>query len=120
MKELTNCPFCSGDFVIKEVECQGCKSQIKGSFKSNRFHLFNQEDLFFIETFLKNEGNIKLMEKDLGISYPTVKNRLKNIITTLGYQMEENSSRQRVKILSDLSDGKLSVDEAMKNLREIK
>lgn len=120
MKELTNCPFCTGDFAIKEVECQGCKTQIKGSFKSNRFHLFNPDDLFFIETFLKNEGNIKLMEKDLGISYPTVKNRLKNITTTLGYQPEESSSKLRVKILSDLSDGKLSVEEAMKSLRDVK
>lgn len=120
MKEITNCPFCRGDFLIKEVECQGCKAQIKGSFQVNRFHLFNPEDLFFIETFLKNEGNIKLMEKDLGISYPTVKNRLKNIITTLGYQMQEQSAKSRVKILSDLSQGAISVDEAMKSLREIK
>ncbi len=120
MRELTNCPFCQGDFVIKEVECQGCQSQIKGSFKSNRFHMFNPDDLFFIETFLKNEGNIKLMEKDLGVSYPTVKSRLKNIITTLGYQTEEGGSKQRVKILNDLSEGKIDVTEAMKNLRDVK
>jgi len=120
MKELTNCPYCNGDFVIKEVECQGCHTQIKGNFKANRFHLFNPEDLFFIEIFLKNEGNIKLMEKDLGISYPTVKGRLKNIIKTLGYQPEDSNSKQRIKILTDLSDGKIDINNAMKNMRDLK
>lgn len=120
MNELTSCPYCSGDFIIKEVECQGCKTQIKGSFKANRFHLFNPEDLFFIEIFLKNEGNIKLMEKDLGVSYPTVKSRLKSITKTLGYQSEDSTSKQRIQILNDLSDGKIDVNDAMKNLRGLK
>lgn len=120
MNELTNCPYCKGDFVIKEVECQGCKTEIKGSFKSNRFHMFSPNDLLFIELFLKNEGNIKLMEKDLGISYPTVKSRLKSIIKTLGYQAEDSPSTQRMKILNDLSEGKIDVDHAMKHLRDLK
>jgi hypothetical protein len=120
MKELTNCPYCQGDFIIKEVECQSCKTQLKGSFKANRFHLFNPDDLYFIEIFLKNEGNIKLMEKDLGVSYPTVKGRLRSIIKTLGYQEEESHSTQRIKILNDLSDGKIDVQDAMKNLRDLK
>lgn len=120
MKEITNCPYCNDDFLIKEVECKGCHTQIKGNFKSNRFHMFKPEDLFFIEIFLKNEGNIKLMEKDLGISYPTVKSRLKNIIKILGYQEDENPSNQRLKILNELSEGKIDVKEAIKNLSDVK
>lgn len=119
MTELTHCPFCQGTFIIKEVECQSCHTQIKGCFKSNRFHLFNPDDLLFIEMFLKNEGNIKLMEKDLGVSYPTVKARLKNIILILGYQVEENSSK-RIKILNDLSEGKIDVNDAINHLSELK
>ena len=120
MHELTNCPYCSGDFVIKEVECQGCKTQIKSNFKVNRFHMFNPEDLYFIEIFLKNEGNIKLMEKDLGISYPTVKGRLKKIINALGYKAKSNDSEDRLKILKSLSDGEIDTKQAIKNLGEIK
>lgn len=82
--------------------------------------MFNPDDLFFIEIFLKNEGNIKLMEKDLGISYPTVKNRLKSIIKTLGYQAEDSGSQQRIRILNDLSDGKIDVEDAIKNLGDLK
>ena len=119
MHELTNCPYCGGDFVIKEVECQDCKTQIKSNFRVNRFHMFKPEDLYFIEVFLKNEGNIKLMEKDLGISYPTVKGRLKNIVNTLGYQAKAGSSEDRVKILNDLSNGKINIKDALKDLGEI-
>ena len=119
MHELTNCPYCGGDFAIKEVECQGCKTQIKGNFVANRFHMFKPEDLYFIEVFLKNEGNIKLVEKDLGISYPTVKSRLKNIINTLGYKSKNSGSEDRIKILNALSGGEIDVKEAIKGLGEI-
>ena len=115
MNELTNCPYCAGDFIIKEVECQGCKTQIKSSFKVNRFHMFKPDDLYFIEVFLKNEGNIKLVEKDLGISYPTVKSRLKNIVNTLGYRPKSNDD-DKMKILNSLSEGEIDVNEALKNL----
>ena len=119
MHELTNCPYCGGDFLIKEVECQSCKTQIKSNFRVNRFHMFKPEDLYFIEVFLKNEGNIKLMEKDLGVSYPTVKSRLKTIISTLGYKTKHKDSEDRVKILKTLSDGKIDVREAIKVLGEV-
>lgn len=121
MNELTNCPYCGGDFIIKEVECESCKTRINGHFRVNRFHMFNPEDLYFIEVFLKNEGNIKLVEKDLGISYPTVKSRLKSIIKVLGYKPENTSrSEERVKILRQLSDGDIDVQGAMKKLGDIK
>lgn len=118
MTELTCCPYCSGDFSIKEVCCKSCNTEIRGNFEANRFHMFNPEDLFFIELFLKNEGNIKLMEKDLGISYPTVKSRLRKIINTLGYESREPTSPSRTQILQNLSDGKINVSEAIKSLGE--
>lgn len=108
------------DFLIKEIECQGCKTQIRGNFKANRFHLFTPDDLYFIEIFLKNEGNIKLMEKELSVSYPTVKGRLKQIIKTLGYQTEEKAENQRIRILTELSEGKIDVNDAVKTLGHIK
>ena len=119
MHELSNCPYCGGDFTIKEVECQGCKTLIKSNVKINRFHMFKAEELYFIEIFLKNEGNIKLMEKDLGVSYPTVKNRLKKIIKILGYNTKNSDSEERIKILNILSDGEIDVKQALKSLGEI-
>jgi hypothetical protein len=74
--------------------------------------MFSQEQLYFIERFLVNEGNIKLMEKDLGISYPTVKNKLRQITSKLGYQ----TKRSQTDILKDLSNGKLTTEQALKEL----
>ena len=114
MKELCQCPFCEGDVTIKEFECQCCHSHIKGEFTSNRFQKFNPEQLYFIERFLVNGGNIKLMEKDLGISYPTVKNKLKHIIQKLGYE----NKRSQKDILKDLADGTITAQEALKEIGE--
>lgn len=114
MKELSACPFCDGELLIKECKCQKCRAEIKGEFGTNRFQMFNPEQLYFIERFLVNEGNIKLMEKDLGISYPTVKNKLKQITNKLGYKSKRNSTD----ILKDLAAGQISAEEALKELEE--
>ena len=73
-----------------------------------------------MEVFLKNEGNIKLVEKDLGVSYPTVKSRLKNIVKILGYKSDNTDSEERVRILKALSNDEIDVKEAIKGLGEIK
>ena len=117
MQELTNCPYCHGEFIIKEVECAECHTQIKGNFASSRMQTLNTDDLLFIELFVKNEGNIKLMEKDLGVSYPTVKNRLKNIIAQLGYNSDNNPT-ERLDVLQALSDGKISAKEAINKIKK--
>jgi hypothetical protein len=112
MKELIGCPICQGDITIKEFECQSCDAKIKGDFKTNRFHMFTPQELLFIERFLVNEGNIKLMEKDMGISYPTVKNKLKAITDKLGYQPKQSHAE----ILQELSEGKITAQEAIKKI----
>ena len=119
MRNLSNINFCDGDIIIREVECVDCGTTIRGKFKANRFHMFSDEELFFIEIFLKSEGSIKLVEKELGISYPTVKSRLKKIINMLGYEQKDKSSK-RLEILKDLSEDKIDINEAMKSLDGLK
>ena len=119
MKKLSCCPYCQGDFIVKEVECQCCHTQVKGDFSTNRFHMFGEDELLFIELFLKNEGNIKLMEKDLSVSYPTIKNRLKHIINALGYESQSPSDK-RIAVLNDLSSGRIDTKTAMKKLGALK
>lgn len=112
MKSLNNCPFCNGEFIIQQVCCQKCATKIEGSFVANRFHMFSPDDLFFIEMFLKNEGSIKLMEKDLGISYPTVKSRLKKIVQRLGYESSPAVSVKR-DVLERLAAQEIDVKQAL-------
>lgn len=115
MNSLSNCPFCQGEFVIQKVCCMQCDTKIEGDFVANRFQMFSADDLFFIEMFLKNEGSIKLMEKDLGISYPTVKSRLKKIIMNLGYESAQ-SAAGRSAVLQKLADKEIDVQEAVSML----
>ncbi|MCK5073202.1 MAG: DUF2089 domain-containing protein [Bacteriovoracaceae bacterium] len=120
MKQLTKCPYCEGNFEVQKVKCLSCETEISGSFNTNRFHVFSSEQLYFIEVFLNMEGNIKLVEKELGISYPTVKNRLHKIIEMLGYKKEKSPVKnKKTELLKKLSDGELSFDKVMKELKDV-
>lgn len=117
LKELACCPFCQGDFEIQKVKCRSCNSEITGSFAANRFQLLATDQLYFVELFLRNEGNIRQMEKELNISYPTVKNRLHQIIEKLGYSSKPEN--KKISILNRLSSGEIDVQEALKQLTPI-
>jgi hypothetical protein len=82
------------------------------------------EQLGFVETFLRCEGTIKRVEKELGISYPTVRARLEDVIRTLGFEMisavvDENlqTEAERAEVLNRLDRGEISSDEALALLK---
>jgi hypothetical protein len=82
-----------------------------------------QEQIDFIEIFVRNEGKIKRMEVELGLSYPTIRNRLHEVIRAMGYEpgvVDEVglSEEERQQILEELDKGNLSAEEAMDLLRE--
>jgi hypothetical protein len=108
---LTNCPHCKGKLVIKEYHCSSCNLTLRGDFEESYFSNLSKEQLDFIKTFVIVQGNIKEMEKRLGISYPTVKNRLSEIIQALGYKSNHNIDYTDV--FSDLEEGFVNVEEAL-------
>ncbi len=114
----TKCPSCSSSLTIKQLGCDHCQTGIQGDFYMNRFSQFSKDQLYFIETFLRVEGNIKTMEKELGISYPTVKNRLQKIIGILGYQTpkQEKEALTKLELLEKIAEGEMDVDEAIKHM----
>ena len=76
----------------------------------------------FIVTFVRNEGKINRMEQDLGLSYPTIRNRLHEVIRALGFEPGKEefidiSPEKRNSVLEDLESGAISADEAMRILR---
>lgn len=117
---LGTCPVCSSKLEVTELHCSDCETTLKGHFKLDKFSYLSKEEKFFIEIFVKNRGNIKEIEKDLGISYPTVKKNLENVIQALGYGEYENpESLTKKEILERLSVGKITSEDAMKLLREL-
>ncbi len=113
-KNLTKCPVCEGDLVITKYECSNCHTKIEGDFYQTAFAELDDEQLEFIKIFLVSHGSIKEVEKQLGISYPTVKNRLSGIVKVLtGKSLEAPTS---MNVLNMLEDGEVSVQEALKML----
>ncbi|WP_091224915.1 DUF2089 domain-containing protein [Paenibacillus sp. BC26] len=114
------CPVCENKLTIQELKCDHCHTTIKGSFESTRLASLNDEQLRFVEVFLKVRGNIREMEKELSISYPTVRNRLDHIVEALGYQTTPAETpapaedSQRKQILTKLDEGTITVEEALK------
>lgn len=111
--------------LITRLSCSHCQSKLEGEFTGCKFCRLPAEQREFIEVFIKCRGNIKDVEKELGISYPTVRNRLDGAIEALGYQVQkdgedfeaEKSLRQAV--LQSLERGEISAGEAAKQLKRI-
>lgn len=122
MQTLPNkCPICGGEIVITRLHCQVCDSVIEGRFTHGAFEALTPEQLAFVETFIRCEGKISRMEDEIGLSYPTIRNRLHEVIRALGYEpgVEEAvgmSDADRRRILDDLEQGRITYAEAMRML----
>lgn len=117
---LSHCPVCSGELKVKKLGCSNCNTNIEGNFMLSKFNYLSKESLYFIEIFVKNRGNIKLVEKELNVSYPTVKKMLDEVIVNLGYKIDDfgEEKEDNIDVLDQLKDGKLSVEEALKILKK--
>ena len=117
-KLLSHCPICSDKLKAAKLKCNSCNTLIDNEFELSKFDYLNNEQLYFIEKFIKCRGNIKEVEKELGISYPTVRAKLDDVIESLGYSTKENKNIKNNKdILISLEKGKISVDEAINKLK---
>lgn len=90
-KIISRCPVCDGELKVTRLKCGACETVIENDFALSKFDYLSDDELHFTETFIKCRGNIKEVEKELGISYPTVRSRLDGVIKKLGY---EDTSRQ--------------------------
>ena len=115
---LGKCPICDGELHVSKLSCDSCKTTIEGKFELCKFCKLTNEEKSFIEIFIKSRGNIKEIEKEMGISYPTVRNKLENVIEALGYSPKYTEPEVNKKeILEKLSSGEITSDEAIKLLQ---
>ena len=115
---LTQCPVCGGELAVTRLQCFGCDTNIEGNFASGPFAGLSPEQLNFVWSFVRCEGKFNRLEKDLGLSYPTLRNRLYEIIRALGYEpgAEESpgpTEAERRQVLEDLGQGRISTDQAV-------
>jgi hypothetical protein len=120
----SQCPICGGEVIVTRINCRECSTTIDGRFSAKTFSQLSPEQMDFVETFVRLEGKIKHMEKELDASYPTIRKKLHDVIRALGYEpggedeLDALSEQERQQILNDLDAGKISYDEAMKLLQE--
>lgn len=121
----TKCPLCGGDITVTRLYCRDCDTTIEGRFEGGPFSQLTREQLDFAETFIRCEGKISRMEDEIGLSYPTIRNRLHEIIRALGYEPGSYEStsmglsdQERQRILEDLDKGLISAKDAMQLLKE--
>jgi hypothetical protein len=112
---IGKCPVCNSKMMVERLKCPSCGTGVDGKFKLNKFDYLSKEQMYFVEIFIKNRGNIKEIEKDLGVSYPTVKRNLEQVIEALGYNVpKEENSIDKKEILDKLSKGEIKAEEALK------
>ncbi len=120
---LTRCPVCQNELTITRLRCDACDTTLEGRFVGGPFAHLTPEQVDFVLTFIRCEGKLTRMEVELGLSYPTIRNRLQDIIRALGYEpgkdesAPEISEDRRRKVLEDLDAGRLNADTAMRILR---
>ncbi|HLJ80574.1 MAG TPA: DUF2089 domain-containing protein [Ktedonobacterales bacterium] len=142
------CPVCGDAMVVTRLSCGRCGSSLEGAFqlktapaatpssrsgplgargdeaRFGRLARLDHAQLEFVETFLRCRGNIKNVEDMLGISYPTVKRRLANVLEAMGLALDDDqptvadARRIRREILADLAAGRITTEEAHRKLAE--
>lgn len=116
-----DCPVCGEGMVITRLYCPNCDVTVEGRFTLGRLAMLSPEQLEFVEVYLRCDGKIKRVEDELGMSYPTVRSRLNEIITAMGYEprpeSDDSAPEQRRRVLDDLAAGRISSEQAVDLLR---
>ena len=135
-KLFSQCPACGSQLIITECKCPACQLQMRGEFQSGQLSSLSDEALTFIKVFLSARGNLTEVERVLGISYPTIRNKLDEINNILnrnnetiiipekpnGITAEKKAASvedMRKDILQQVSDGRLSPAEAAQKLKDL-
>ena len=115
---MGGCPFCGKELYVAEYACSDCGISIRGKFKRCDLCNLPTELLSFVKIFLKCQGNIREVERNLGISYPTIKNRLASVnqLLEVGEFTRYVDKERRLDLLNSFRDGRVSIDEVLRNI----
>ncbi len=116
---LAECPVCHSDLMVARLVCRNCGTALEGRFTLGGLFQLTPEQLHFVELFLRCEGKISHVQEELGISYPTVRSRLEEVIRALGYEVkddQEAGEERRQEVLEQLARKEISSDEAFRIL----
>jgi hypothetical protein len=84
----SQCPSCDGELAVTELSCLNCQTRVSGHYRLPPLLRLGPEDQAFVEAFVLSSGSLKAMASELGVSYPTVRNRLDAIIARMQQENE--------------------------------
>jgi hypothetical protein len=99
---IATCPVCSNELAVTRLHCQSCGTTLEGDFSVGRFGRLKRDQVAILESFLRSRGNLRDMERELGISYPTVRSRVEALVRALGFGPRSDGEASDA---SDESDG---------------
>jgi len=117
MAILVSCPCCAKPLRPVRLACEACGTTVEGDFQLPDLATLPPEHQEFIKVFLLARGNISEVERLLGVSYPTVRNRLDAVLEALGAPARTPAGAA-TQVLARLEAGEISVDEALKLLKK--
>lgn len=115
---VVRCPSCEEALVATKLSCRACGTSLDGQFEIPALLQLSPQDLSFVSAFVRSSGSLKAMAQQLGISYPTVRNRLDEIVRQLE-ALEAGTAKKKHEILDALEAGKLTAKDAAEQLKKV-
>lgn len=128
---ISTCPVCSGELAVTRLRCGSCGTTLEGEFSVGRFARLSRDQTVLLESFLRSRGNLRDIERELGISYPTVRARVEALVRALGFgpRSDDDSSagaedadatpQTRESILERLARREISAEDAARAIRAL-
>jgi hypothetical protein len=110
---------CGERLALTRLSCPGCETELSGAFEACEFCSLEPDDREILRVFLQSRGNMKELERHLGVSYPTTRARFDKLLRKLDLEPSEESA-ERLSLLEALSRGEIDVTEALEQLGETK
>lgn len=112
-----NCPVCSVRLATTRLTCPSCSTELSGAFASCEFCVLTNEDREVLRVFLSSRGNMKELERHLGVSYPTARARFDTLLGKIGIDRPAVAPAQtRVELMEQVARGEIDIEEALKRL----
>src|SRR5712671_7547394 len=113
----SNCPVCNHRLATTRLTCPECSTELSGAFTSCEFCVLTNEDRDVLRVFLASRGNMKELERHLGVSYPTARARFDALLGKIGVDRPAaNAAPTRVELMDQVARGEIDIEEALKRL----
>ena len=112
-----NCPVCSARLAVTRLSCPACSTELSGVFATCEFCGLTDEDRDVLRVFLASRGNMKELERHLGVSYPTARARFDGLLSRMGIERAAPApASSRLELMEQVARGEIEIDEAIKRL----